>query len=442
MGNGLTGNQESREGDQPIRVRIMQALVLLLALALPLDQLGFHVLISWKPALIVSVTVIALVAATTFSGRSRAMPTCNWVAWLLLATFLCAAMASIVVARDVVRATRLTGALLLNALAFSALSRSFLDRRNVEAFAVGTVAASLLMSIYGLMQYVYGIGQVHYWRSVPRPTGLFGDPNYFANYLLSTIPLTAVVASTGRLGPRRRALTLLASLATICSAATVVLTLSRGAWLGLFVETAVFLLWDPLLRRKALRMAPVIVLLMAIADGLPVTDHVLHRLEDLAPTASVNAERMQIYLAGLRMVAAHPVLGVGMGNFLNQSTAFNPKLDRPTIGHNVFLEWAAEAGIIAGVAFVGFVAMTALYGVRSVRRLRAMKRHAQASVLIGSLAALAGLVVQAMTISSFYFLHNWVVMALIMGLSCSTVIRGTHSPCPAERSGQLGDSLA
>ena len=74
--------------------------------------------------------------------------------------------------------------------------------------------------------------------------------------------------------------------------------------------------------------------------------------------------RVLMWQGALKTLAAHPVVGVGIGQFRFEAAAFDPGADvpEPNLGvggysaHNQFLEMAAEVGVIGGLFFVGMFA--------------------------------------------------------------------------------------
>ncbi|MDA8090184.1 MAG: O-antigen ligase family protein [Nitrospiraceae bacterium] len=60
--------------------------------------------------------------------------------------------------------------------------------------------------------------------------------------------------------------------------------------------------------------------------------------------------RIQAWKAGLKMIEAHPITGVGLDSFL---TAFPHYSDKhPRVAHNTFIQFTAESGIGAGICYL------------------------------------------------------------------------------------------
>jgi O-antigen ligase len=87
-----------------------------------------------------------------------------------------------------------------------------------------------------------------------------------------------------------------------------------------------------------------------------------------------TVERVAHWVAGLRMFQAHPLLGVGAGNYdaVYARYACTDWPDSLGHAHNYYINAAAETGILGLLAFLALVAVTLALG------WRAMHPHASA----------------------------------------------------------------
>lgn len=60
--------------------------------------------------------------------------------------------------------------------------------------------------------------------------------------------------------------------------------------------------------------------------------------------------RFQSWEAGFGMIKAHPITGVGLGNFLRAYSDFS--MTKPYVAHNTLIQLSAEAGVLAGLMFI------------------------------------------------------------------------------------------
>jgi O-antigen ligase len=183
-------------------------------------------------------------------------------------------------------------------------------------------------------------------------TGLY-ESNYFAALLLVVTPLALVLARQARTRAHRVGW-LVAALVLIAS---LLLTSSRGGLLGLLVAGMLFAY-----RRKG--MIGVFALLACIVVGLAVlpTDLGERALATVqgstAPSSgleSSNRAHTALFWAGLRMINDAPLTGVGPQNFKELSQTYSG-LQQAYIGHNTYVEIAAEMGLPLLTLFVMMLA--------------------------------------------------------------------------------------
>jgi O-antigen ligase len=254
----------------------------------------------------------------------------------------------------------------------------------------------------------YAVRQM--WRFGGRlGVGLY-EANYYALILVLLLPLPLVLAREAR-GARR--------LLWLGAAGVIVLQLiltgSRGGFLGLLAVGAMlaFRLWrNPIL---ALAGGGVGLLILLLVVPNPLTHRLLASgLSDQARDSGVemsNRQRMAVIKGGLRMVAAHPLTGVGMGSFKAELPKY-VDIEHSKVAHNTYLELAAELGLPALGAF-GVVVIAALRSLgRSARSASKAGRRLLRELALGLQAGLVGYLVGATFLSAQYEKFFWLVMFL------------------------------
>jgi putative inorganic carbon (hco3(-)) transporter len=281
-----------------------------------------------------------------------------------------------------------------------------------DRIVASLLGGSLLTSVIGLRQLYADTTELARWAdptSVAAGTvriySTLDNPNLLAGYLLPILPL-ALVASLRWRQPARR---LFALAALVLGIAALVLTYSRGAWMGLVAAAAVVVVllaiqqtrrWPPLWRR----LVPVLVLVggaallaVLVVQVEPLRVRVLSLLAGRGDSS--NNFRINVWLTALDMIQARPWLGIGPGN-----DAFNqiyPLYQQPRFNalsaYSIPLELAVEAGIPGLVAGIGLVLASLRRGLAIWRRNTAMALPA-----LGVLAVIAGLGVQGLTDTIFF----------------------------------------
>ncbi len=292
-----------------------------------------------------------------------------------------------------------------------------LHQRRYRDWIVGSLLLlSLGMGIYGLRQYFYGAAELATWvdpqsglSGVTRVYSYLRNPNLYGGYLLPLIPLGLGAAW---IWPSWGA-KLLAGFITLVNSICLLLTYSRGAWLGALVAVAmmaVFLVqWHSLhlplrWRRWAL---PILfsgggaALLLGILTVRPLRLRVQSLF--LGRMDSSNNFRLNVWAAVLEMIRDFPILGIGPGN-----VAFNrvyPLYQRGNFSalgsYSVPLELTVETGLIGSLTFAWFLLVLLDHGWRQWR-LAVASRDPQGLWIAAGLAACAGMMTHGLVDTIWY----------------------------------------
>jgi hypothetical protein len=235
-----------------------------------------------------------------------------------------------------------------------------------------------------------------------------GDPNDVAFILATTLPLAFwLLREQGR---RRLAAAALVGVISV----SILLTLSRGALIGL----AAAVVWLALAERRLLR--PLLAGAAVAAIVLGVVVHVKHNrietgLQAKEKVASANvASRLEAWDAASRLAVDHPALGVGPGHFqyyFYSATDSPPGTERLRVVHDAYLDIAAELGPVAMLLFVAYLGLV-FARLTGARRLElgppGFAAALRVSLVIGCVSAL--------TLSEQYFAPFWLIGGLAAAL--------------------------
>jgi O-antigen ligase len=128
-------------------------------------------------------------------------------------------------------------------------------------------------------------------------------------------------------------------------------------------------------------------------------------------------DRLNAWQGGFRMIAAHPVVGVGVGSY---HVALPHYIEsRPMVAHNTFIQFSAESGVFAGMAYLALVSMVFLNYFRIASWCRKNPDHEHNNLVLNinnaCTLSFAGLIV----CSSFLSLNYFEVFFFLMLLSNS-----------------------
>jgi len=230
----------------------------------------------------------------------------------------------------------------------------------------------------------YIVGYTMFGRAIWN--GMYKNANDLGAITLLMLGLSLAIASVKEQSTRvRRATAALVPVTLVI----ILLTQSRGAFLGLLVGFG-----PPLLARLKKRpggLAPALIVIVVVAVLVPAA--AWHRIGSLTKlTSSVETtdeshkdrrllgreevfleiaadsarQRFEILKTGLRIAASHPLLGVGIGCYREANARYAPELGEHD-AHNTYVSLAAEMGLPGLLLWLGLVGSVMI----QVRRRRA-----------------------------------------------------------------------
>ena len=278
--------------------------------------------------------------------------------------------------------------------------------------------SSFICSVVGILEYVMGkapLGWVDTARFADiggRVCSLFNNPNLFAVFLLFTVPLPLA----GCFKERGMFAKWMSFFAFLTGSACLLLTWSRGAWLGWLV--AVFLLMAVSSRRSFSLLLLGGAFAIAALPFLP--PPVARRFQSIGNFADTSANyRLNTWRGVVRMLKSHP-WGIGCGErafrrvFPAYAVSGTEGVMHP---HQVFLEVFSELGV---VGFLFFALILLRLFKRFLCFCRTMPQGVSRAEGVALFCALAGGMVMGLFDSLWY--HNglfwlfWVVCAMCENL--------------------------
>jgi O-antigen ligase len=183
------------------------------------------------------------------------------------------------------------------------------------------------------------------WSS-PTP---YANPNNLALICLVALGVTLGLVFTGT---SRSLMRLCSGIIAILLLVVILLTQSRGGFIGLVVGMGPAFVWSGV--KRPVRML-LVAGVLAVVIGLAVPVTVWERLSGigmLTDTATIaladpfgSAEqRFEIQKVGWQIFLDNPVFGVGLGAYPEANAAYDPSLGRRD-AHNSYLKMAAEVGL-------------------------------------------------------------------------------------------------
>ncbi|MGP8330348.1 MAG: O-antigen ligase family protein [Methanosarcinaceae archaeon] len=286
-----------------------------------------------------------------------------------------------------------------------------------RAFLILAVTA-LLLSIYGLLQF---------FRIDPFRSGLYpaaeskviatmGNANSLAGYLATVFPFVIyyIVFS------KKRFNTAFWQLSTIVVFITIILTLSRGAWLGLIGGLLILLfpkvktIWQGKLRK--------FFLISSITISMLFFSWVSYKIN---PDSAIG--RIFIWKISAKMIADHPVTGMGYGRygveFLNYQAQFfdepeNAKYfdraDNLKGAKNEYFQIIAETGIVGFSLFLLIIVLFYYFGYKVVKSSKNNTKEYWSIMAV--MASQSVILIHALVDNPFYDVATTIVFWFNLGM--------------------------
>ncbi len=292
---------------------------------------------------------------------------------------------------------------------------SIKSKEDFNKIVVMLVFSATLVALYGLFQYIVGVEMEAAWLDVEnnpdirtRIYSVFHNPNILAEYLIMTIPLSvSLFWHSKRIHKKIIFLgtTLIMSLA-------LVLTLSRGGWLGFAFSAFIFIILVE--RRLLLTLIPIT---LGGVYLLPQT--IINRILSIGNLSdSSNAYRITMWEITLDIIKDNWVAGVGFGHLPFKQTFETYIRTHPTFhAHNTYLETAAEMGIPGLIVFLLFLFTLFKYG---IKKLVKSEDKYISTVSAGVLSGLGGVMFHGAVENVLYLpkiiITFWILVSFILTL--------------------------
>lgn len=308
--------------------------------------------------------------------------------------------------------TKLTLYLML----FALLARLLRSARLRSWLLTVYLHVSLIVSVYGIRQWFFGAEALATWvdptSTLTKTTRVYSyldNPNLLAGYILpaALFSIVAIFAWKG-IGPK-----LLAVVMTVVNSACLVLTFSRGGWIGLVAGGLVLIClllywwsihlpqpWKTLAVPVALGTVTAVVVI-AVATVDPLRDRVASMFAGREDSS--NNFRINVWESVQEMIRDHPIIGIGPGN-----QVFNkiyPLYQKPRFtalsAYSVPLEITLETGFIGAICFFWFLVTTLSQGISQFLQLREQQDR-EAFWLMGAIAVVVGMFVHGFVDTVWY----------------------------------------
>lgn len=257
--------------------------------------------------------------------------------------------------------------------------------------------------------------------AVVRTSGTFSHPAWLGLFLSLTVPMTLFVVWTAS----SRLIAVGGFLSLVIQALGVFSTYSRMAYIGVAVGILLFAM------RRRFGPGMIVAMILAGMAMFPLLPEAMrlrvYSIVDYQASSS-SLTRIGQQMAGLLMFEHNPLLGVGPGNFEPQVMRYANHIPeiynvQPIGAHNMYVEIAAETGMVGLAAAIWLLAVS-WRDARRLRREAAASGDPHRAMLFESLGiALIVFIVSAFFVHAQYRKEWWLLVAMI---GAGMAMRGAH----------------
>jgi O-antigen ligase len=301
----------------------------------------------------------------------------------------------------------------LNAFLIPIAFTAVRDRRDAVHILAAIVAGACIAAVSAILAPPSAESAV-----AGRATGTVGDPNELAAGLLVGLALAVAFAVNRHIAAPLRRLAVVA--AALCLSG-ILISLSRGGLIGVAAALVLAVVVGGRWRARVLALCAMLAVLavgyFAVFASLPAKERVL-----AIGGGGGGTGRLDLWTVGLRMIAAHPLNGVGSGQFANSSVHYLLRpgliengafiLSTPKVAHNTYLNIVSELGVVGGLLFVAILIFCVGCTFLAVKRAREAGDERMEILLRGLVVGIGGYLVTLMFISENYSKLFWVLLAL------------------------------
>ena len=313
-------------------------------------------------------------------------------------------------------------------------------KRQIEHLLNAILIIGTLLGIYGIFQY-QGIDFAFWKGNIARSKvfGLFGNVNYFAEYMI--VPLSLAISLF--FAARNRTHKILLLMGILAMGGSLILTFTRGSYLALGISSIFMFSLYLASRGKSfikehkkifiliLTLIILVTFLFAVPNPLNKPGTVISKIKRRISVAQFTQgsslkRRIAIWKFTALMIKDHPLLGSGLGTFKYNSLKYQAKFfdqgeNRSLYPygiadkvHNEYLQLWAELGVIGLLIFIWLTISYFNYGIKILNKIK--DRYKQ-GILIGLMGAVVAVLIDAIFGFPLHLPATLVLFWLVIGLT-------------------------
>ncbi len=313
-------------------------------------------------------------------------------------------------------------------LMFFIIASMPMDIRRIERFLKLFIASLIIVSLYALVQF-YGYDPLTVVMSHGRPASTIGHPVILSALIGLALPFVITFIFQKKSATERLCWGIIFLLFLVAA----IMTFSRGPLIGIVISSIFVIVFNlkevHLPKERYILMFSSLILLFVISFSIyGDRDRIVRRIKSSAEIKT----RMIFYKTALNIIKDHPLVGVGMENFIIIYPLYRlPEENEiavdvmPTMVHNGYLQTALTNGIPALLLYLTFLAAIITPLIQTYMR---QKDQYRKLLSIGFLASIFGFLIQDLTgwLEISLTTYFWFILGLAMSLCKVPEYSGQH----------------
>jgi O-antigen ligase/Tfp pilus assembly protein PilF len=330
------------------------------------------------------------------------------------------------------------------------ITNNIKSKHQINRLLTSLLVISSLLGIYGIFQY-NGIDFAFWKANIGRQQvfGLFGNVNYFAEYLIVPLPLAISLF----FATRNRAYKILLLVGVLAMGGSLILTFTRGSYLAIGISSLFMFFLYLTSRGKGfikehkkififiLALIILVTFLFALPNPLNKPGTAIFKIKSRISISQLTKDtslkrREAIWGFTALMIKDHSILGSGLGTFKYNSLSYQAKFfdqgenrrlypygiaDKV---HNEYLQLWVELGIIGLGIFLWLIITYFNYGIKLLKRL---KDEYKQGIVIGLMGGVVAVLIDAIFGFPLHLPATLVLFWLFIGLIVSLNHSENHS---------------
>ncbi len=336
---------------------------------------------------------------------------------------------------------------LVGPLLYFIITNNISDQRQIDLILNVLLIIGGLFGIYGILQYK-GIDFSFWIANIGRQQvfGLFGNVNFFAEYLIIPLPIAISIF----FGSRNKFKKFLLLIGILAMGTTLIVTFTRGSYLSIGVSLIFMFLLFLLSRGKSfinenkkifiiiLTSIIIVAFLFIVPTPLSKPGTAISQIKGRVSISGLinefsSGRRITIWKFTGMMIKDRPILGSGIGTFKYNTLRYQAKFFEQgqnrslyhyrfaVATHNEYLQLWAELGIIGLGIFIWLIISYFNCGLKILRKIK--NKHRQ-GIIIGLMAAVVAVLVDGIFGFPLHLPATVVLFWLALGLTM--VMAGTE----------------